>query len=146
MTLEPWLLPTLMSVVLWGVSMFLPGIVIKRLPPFHMTVYSYAFFMIGSLVMQAFYGFNIAFEPRGVLLALAVGVVGGFAQILYNLSLRTSTLTYSVVLTSLYPVVATLLAFFILHETLTPRQIAGLALGIFSLILMVKTGDKKNNG
>jgi drug/metabolite transporter (DMT)-like permease len=97
-------------------------------------------------VLQGFYGFHIDFDMRGALLAMSVGVIGGVAQILYNVSLRTSSMTYSVVITSLYPAVATLLAFFVLGEALTLRQTAGIILGIFSLILMVKASDRTTQG
>jgi drug/metabolite transporter (DMT)-like permease len=50
-----------------------------------------------------------------------------------------------VVITSLYPAVATLLAYLILGEALTVRQVAGIILGIFSLILMVKASDQKTD-
>ncbi len=145
MTSAAWFLPSILAVILWGVSMFLPKLAVRRLPPFHMTIYSYSFFLLGSIALQAFYGFQIGFDLRGAALAMSVGIIGGIAQILYNVSLRVSSMTYSVVITSLYPAVATLLAFFILNEALTVRQIAGIVLGILSLILMVKASDKKTD-
>jgi drug/metabolite transporter (DMT)-like permease len=143
MTIAPWVLPSILSVFLWGISMFLPSLAIKRLPPFHMTIYSYSFFLLGSIILQGFYEFHVGFDMRGSALAAAVGIVGGIAQILYNVSLKSSSMTYSVVVTSLYPVVATLLAYFILGEDLTLRQTAGIILVILSLILMVKASDSK---
>jgi drug/metabolite transporter (DMT)-like permease len=146
MMIAPWLPPSILAVLLWGVSMFLPKLAIRGLPPVHMTIYFSSFFMAGAIVLQGFYGFHVDFDVRGVLLAMTVGVLGGIAQILYNRSLRTSSVTYSVVITSLYPAVATLLAFLILHEALTLRQTAGIILGVFSLILMVKASDRKTEG
>ncbi len=146
MTIAPWLLSSVLSVIFWGVSMFLPKLAVSRLPPFHMTIYSYSFFLFGSIVLQGFYGFHIGFDWRGMALAMSVGVIGGIAQILYNVSLVTSSMTYSVVITSLYPAVATLLAYFTLGEAITLRQTAGIILGILSLILMVKASDKKTDG
>lgn len=141
MSLAPWLFPSILAVLLWGVSMFLPKLAIRRLPAFHMTIYSYSIFMLGAVVLQGFYGFHIDYNPKGVLLAVSVGVLGAVAQIIYNTSLSKSTLAYNVVITSLYPAVATLLAFIMLDETLTLRQVAGIILGICSLILMVKASD-----
>lgn len=143
MSSAPWLLTSILAVVFWGVSMFLPKVAVGRLPPFHMTIYSYSFFLVGCIALQGFYGFHVDFDLQGALLAMSVGVIGGVAQILYNMSLVTSTMTYSVVITSLYPAVATLLAYFILGEALTLRQTAGIILGILSLILMVKASDSK---
>lgn len=141
--MSAWLGPCVLAVVFWGISMFLPKLAIKRLPPFHMTIYSYTFFLIGSVLVQAFYDFKIGFDPFGVSLAVAVGVIGGIAQILYNIALRTSSMTYCVVVTSLYPAVATLLAYIFMDETLTLRQVAGIALGTAAIIFMVKADDRK---
>lgn len=146
MLIVPWLLPSILAVILWGVSMFLPKLAIRRLPPSDMTIYSYSFFLLWSIILQGFYGFHIDWNLRSSLLAMMVGVIGGIAQVLYNISLSASSMTYSVVVTSLYPVPATLLAFSILGEDLTARQIAGLVLGTASLILMVKASDKQTEG
>jgi drug/metabolite transporter (DMT)-like permease len=111
-----------------------------------MTIYSYSFFLVGSIILQGFYGFQIDWNLRSAILAMMVGVIGGIAQVLYNISLQTSSVTYAVVITAIYPAVATLLAFSILGEELTARQIAGLILGFASLILMVKASDKQPEG
>ncbi len=142
----PWVYPSMLAVALWGVSAFLPKLALRQLPPLHMTVYSNCFFLLGCVALQAFYGFHVQFNAHGVLLAVLVGVTGTLAQILYYISLRTNSLTYNVVITSLYPVVATLLAYLFLGETLSARQAAGVALGILSLLLMVKARDRKTEG
>jgi len=143
MSSAPWLLPAILAAVLWGVSVFTPKLAIRRLPPYHMVVYSYGAFLVGAILLQGFYGFHIDYDPKSVLLSLAIGAIGGISQMLFTKSLSVNTLTYSVVITSLYPAVATFLAFIILHEALTLRQAAGIALGICSLILTVKTRDRK---
>ena len=143
MAITPWLLPSMLAVVLWGGSMFLPKLAVRTLPPLHLTVYSAVSFSLAALVMLAFYGFHIDFNPQGVLLAVAVGFLGTIAQILFIVAIRYGSMTYGTVVTSLYPVVATLLAFFVLDEKLTVRQGAGIALGICSLILIVAAGDDK---
>ncbi|MBU6474603.1 MAG: DMT family transporter [Alphaproteobacteria bacterium] len=142
----PWGYPSMLAVVLWGVSAFLPKLALRQLPPLHMTVYSNCFFLLGCVALQAFYGFHVEFNARGVMLAGLVGVSGGTAQLFYNLSLRNNSLTYNVVIASLYPVVATLMAYLFLGETLGARQAAGVALGIVSLLMMVKTSDRKTEG
>src|SRR4051812_4730028 len=103
MQVVPWLLPSILSVLLWGVSMFLPKLAIRRLPPSDMTIYSYSFFLLWSVVLQGFYGFHIDWNLRSAILAMIVGVIGGIAQVLYNISLSTSSMTYSVVITAIYP-------------------------------------------
>ncbi len=144
MTIVPWLLPSILSLVLWGGSIFLPKLAVRTLPPLHLTVYSAVFFALASLIMLAFYGFQVDFDPRGALLAITVGIVGTIAQVMFIIAIRYGSMTYGTVVTSLYPVLATLLAFFILGEKLSGRQAAGIVLGICSLILIVVAGDDKS--
>lgn len=143
MTSAPWLLPAILAAILWGISVFTPKLALRSLPPLQMTLYSYTVFMLGAVVLQGFYDFHIDYDPRSVVLSVSVGVIGAVSQMIYTRSLKNNSVTYSVVITSLYPAVTTVLAFLLLHESLTLRQSAGIALGVCSLILTVKTGDRK---
>jgi len=60
--------------------------------------------------------------------------LGGNAFFL--LAKETDALSVAVVLSSLYPVVTTILAAIFLHERLRPTQIAGVALATVSVPLM----------
>ena len=133
----------MLAVILWGMSMFLPKLAVKTLPPLSMIVYFSVFFLVAAVVMQAFFGFKIDFDIRGILIALGVGISGTIAQLLYIFSIRNGPMSQGMVITSLYPGVSTLLAFFILHEKLSVQQGAGIVLGICSLILMVVACDDK---
>jgi bacterial/archaeal transporter family protein len=137
MSVADWFLPSMVALLLWGGSIFLPKLAVRTLPPLHLAVYSSAFFMLGAVGMLAFYGFELEFDAAGIALAMIIGILGAVAQLMYIFAIRAAPVTYVTVITALYPVVATLLAFILLDEKLTARQAAGILLGICAVILMV---------
>ena len=76
MTIAPWFYPALLALIFFGVSTFLPKLAMGTLSPLHVGVYSNVFFSVGAILMTAFRGFDIGFDLKGVLLSLAIGVVG----------------------------------------------------------------------
>jgi bacterial/archaeal transporter family protein len=91
--------------------------------------------------VELFY-WDLEFELVPVLYAMATGACGTFGQLLYLTALRRGPLTYVSMISSLYPLVATLLAFFILHDPISARQAAGVGLGILSIVILVRANDK----
>lgn len=67
-------------------------------------------------------------SQRADLWGMAAGLLAGGAQLGFLLAARTTLLSVSSVLTSLYPAVTVVLAVAVLRERISPRQAAGLAL------------------
>jgi transporter family protein len=142
MAIEVWFLPSVIALTIWGVTGFLSKIALKSLPPLHLLVYGALFFLTTALLVQVFYG-GPEFHVQGVTLALCVGAAGSVGQLMFLLALRDGPLTYVSMISSLYPLIATILAFVLLGEPLTPRQMAGVAMGIFAIVLLVVSRDKQ---
>ena len=142
MTIETWVLPSMVALSIWGVTAFLPKLTLRTLTPLHTIVYNSFFFLITVGVVQLFFG-GPEFQLRGALFAMATGACGTFGQLLYLTALKRGPLTYVSMISSLYPLVATLLAFLILHEPMSPRQCAGVVLGLSSIVLLVVSSDKR---
>jgi drug/metabolite transporter (DMT)-like permease len=70
----------------------------------------------------------------GLLLIVGLGDLGG--NVFFLLSKHADAFALAVVLSSLYPVVTTILAVVFLHERLRPTQVAGIALATVSVALM----------
>lgn len=141
MSIEPWFPPATATLVLWGIMMFLPKLAVRNLPPLHLAVYSAFFSLVAAFGLTASRGFELEFDGKGVVLAVCIGILGRLGGIMYLIAIRNGPMTYGAVITSLYPVITAALSFFILHETLTMRQMAGIVLGICSLVLMVMAHD-----
>ena len=142
MVIEVWLLPSILALLVWGVTGFLSKIALRGLPPLHLLVYGSVFFLLSAVLVQLFYG-GLEFNRTGVLLAICIGAAGSFGQLLFLVALRDGPLTYVSMISSLYPLVATVLAVLVLSEPISPRQAAGIALGIASIILLVVARDKQ---
>lgn len=142
MVIQIWLLPSILALLVWGVTGFLSKIALRGLPPLHLLVYGSLFFLLSAVVVQLFYG-GLEFDRRGALLAVCVGAAGSFGQLLFLIALRDGPLTYVSMISSLYPLVATVLALLILSEPISPRQGAGISLGIASIVLLVVARDKQ---
>ncbi|MCK5517786.1 MAG: DMT family transporter [Alphaproteobacteria bacterium] len=143
MTIAPWLLPSILIFVLWGVQIFLPKLAVRTLPPLHLIVYESGFFFLGAIGMLVFRGESLEFNSVGVFIAVSTGFLSTLGALLFFFAIRYGSITYGAVVTSLYPVVATMLAFFVLDEKLTLWQITGIILGICALILMAVADDDK---
>lgn len=142
MVIEVWLLPSLLALFIWGLTGFLNKIALRGLPPLHLLVYGSIFFLLSSCVVQLFYG-GLDFDAKGVVLALGVGAAGSVGQLMFLIALRDGPLTFVSMISSLYPLVATLLAYVFLSEPISLRQGAGIVLGIASIVLLVVARDKQ---
>lgn len=136
-----WLPPSLLTLVLWGVAVFLPKLAVRTMAPLHLTVYSAFFSLLSSVALLAFFGFRLDFQLMGAAVAVLIGVMGMSGWILYVFSLQRGSANGAVALTSLYPAIAALLAYAVLDERLRGVQVAGIALGTAALALLVLAGE-----
>ena len=131
-----------MALCIWGVTVFLPKIILRDMKPLHMIVFGNFFFLLTAVFVQALYGFDLQFSVKGFSLAIISGICGSLGQIFFLRALKRGPVSYVVLVSALYPVVATLLAFVILHEPLSARQCCGVLLGLCAIVLLVLAKDK----
>jgi DME family drug/metabolite transporter len=97
-------------------------------------------FALGALLLTPLFftqDFTWLAEPRGVVVALHLGIVTvAFAYALFAEALRTTPVATAVTLTLGEPLTATLLGVFVLHESLTPLAIAGVAFLLVGLVVL----------
>lgn len=141
MAIQSWLPFAVLALIGWGMTAFLPKLALKALLPRHVIVYHAVFFLCGVSLLQFFYG-GPEFQMQGVLLALATGFCGILGQLVYLEALKRGPLMYVSMISSLYPLVAAVLAYAILRTPLTLQQGAGITLGIASIVLLVVANDK----
>lgn len=142
MSTEAWFLPALMALCIWGVTVFLPKIILRDMKPLHMIVFGNFFFLGTAIVVLALYGFDLQFTAKGFGLALISGICGALGQIFYLRALKHGPVSYVVLVSALYPVVATLLAFTVLREPLSARQACGVAMGLCAIVMLVTAKDE----
>ncbi len=129
----------------WGVGMFTAKFPVDRLGWYYQSMWvsvsNAVVLAAGALLFRSVapnapaMGFN-ALDRRGLLQSAAVGlafIVGGLA---FNKAVTHERVSLVVAVTSVYPIVSAILAWLVLKETLSPRQIGGLVLVVAGLILV----------
>ena len=134
--MKEWLLPTLGTVVLWGLWGFFPKITTQYIDPQSAIVYE----VLGGILLAAIalFVFNVQLNtnPTGIALAIATGTLGFTGAYLFLTAVSKGPVTLISTVSALYPVVSIFLATIFLHETVTLRQGVGIALAILAVILV----------
>lgn len=141
MGIEIWFMPALIALTLNGVTTFLPKLTLKSLNILDVVVYSCFFFVLTALAIQPFYK-GIEFDGPGVAIAMLTGISGTIGQLLYLFAVRSGPVTRVSMVSALYPLVSTLLAFGILREPLSTLQMVGVILGIASIMLLMRAKEE----
>ena len=136
-----WFIPASVTLFVWGLTAFLPKLLLRNMQPLYMIVYNCFFFFLTSCAIQAVFWDGFEFEFKGVMLAMATGACGTLGQWFYLIALQRGPLTYASMISSLYPAVATLLALVFLPDPITLREGAGIVLGLASIITLVLASD-----
>ncbi len=136
-----WFIPASVALFVWGLTAFLPKLLLRNMQPLHMIVYNCFFFFLTACAVQAVFWNEFEFETKGVILAMATGACGTLGQVFYLIALQRGPVTYVSMISSLYPGVATLLAFLVLPDPISLREGIGVTLGLASIIMLVLASD-----
>lgn len=79
--------------------------------------------------------FTLNLDIRGVIYAALVGVPSAVASLFLFLALSKGNVSVMGTITALYPIITIIMAYFILKDTITFRQIIGLMLALVAIVL-----------
>jgi len=133
-----WFGFSLMALGLWGIWGFLSKVATQHLPSPAVYLLSISGHLAVIGYLGATGGLAIPWQPTGVAVALAAGVCMAFGLLGFFQALAAGTAAVVVPLTALYPVVTVILSWAVLHETPTPRHLAGIALALAAVWLLSK--------
>lgn len=138
--MEPWLVLSVMVVVLWG----LWGLALKYASLNLEWQYVYVASALGAFLVYA--TITLALTLTGKLshvsdykslgIALLGGLMGALGGLMLIIALRLAEASIVVPLTSIYPAVTVALSIALLGESATARKIAGVILAIIAVILL----------
>jgi transporter family protein len=131
-----WLLNSLVALVCFGFWAFLPKIAVRYISPKSAVVYEVLGVFAAGCVFFLAVGKSIDTDVRGILPALATGVLGTVGFLCYLHALTAGSVSVVATLTALYPALTIVLAAAFLRENITLRQVAGMGLAIVSVILL----------
>lgn len=134
--MKEWVLPSLGTVVLWGLWGFIPKITTRYIDPKSAIVYE----VLGGILLAAIALFvfrvEVDLNPKGAALAVATGTLGFTGAYLFLTAVSKGPVILVSTVSALYPVVSIFLAASILHETVSLQQGVGIALAILAVILI----------
>ena len=134
--MRPWLLPTLLTLLAWGLWAFLPKIATKYIDPQSAIVYQALGGLMVGLVVLVSLKFQVQFNIPGFTLSLAIGILGFFGAYMYLVAVSRGPLSLVAPITALYPMFAILLGLIFLNESITIKQAAGIGLSLVAIYLI----------
>lgn len=127
-----WLRPSLLALFFWGLWGFLTKLCAEKVPWQTMMVLFAIYTLLGGLAAG-----SIKFKLDAWHLAGAgAGLAGALGFVYFFLALSRGPASVVIPITSLYVVLASLLAFVLLTEPLTLRKVLGVLSGIIAVILL----------
>ena len=134
--MKAWLLPTILTLLAWGLWAFLPKLATKYIDPQSAIIYQVLGGVLVGLVVLFSLKFQVQFNIPGFTLSLAIGILGFFGAFMYLVAVSKGPLTLVAPITALYPMFAILLGLIFLQETISIRQAAGIGLSLVAIYLI----------
>ena len=134
--MKDWVLPTILTLLAWGLWAFLPKLATKYIDPQSAMVYQALGGVLVGLVMLISLKFQVQFNIPGFTLSLAIGILGFFGAFMYLVAVSRGPLTLVAPVTALYPMIAILLGIIFFQEALSIKQGIGIALSLVSIYLI----------
>lgn len=134
--MKDWVLPTILTLFVWGFWAFLPKIAIRYIDPYSAMVYQALGGILVGLGVLIALKFKVQFNIPGFSYGLAIGLLGFFGAFMYLVAVSRGPLALVAPLTALYPVLAIILSFVFLHEAVSLKQGIGIALSLVAIFLI----------
>ncbi len=134
MKTQPWFIPAVSALVLWGVWGLFQKLATNQMPTRNLFSSFGAFTVV--LIMAAIIRFPQQVNFEGTFFAVLAGVCSSLGGLLFLQAMSRGEAAVIITFTALYPVVSVILSFIILHETITLKQGIGIVLALFSMVLL----------
>ncbi|MGA8573903.1 MAG: EamA family transporter [Desulfobaccales bacterium] len=133
-----WLGYSLIALGLWGLWGFFCKVATLELPP----VAAYLLSIAGHLAVIGYLAgtgsLAIPWQAAGVAAGLGAGLCMAFGLLFFFKAMAGGTAAAVVPVTALYPLVTVILSWTLLHESVTLRHVAGVALALTAVWLLSK--------
>jgi transporter family protein len=131
-----WLLVALLTLALWGVWGVITRVASTTLGWRETTAIAAIGHMATAIIFIVLSRPSLAPQGLPYIFAMLAGALGFAGAFTFYVALNLNPSSVVVVVTSLYPLVTMFLAFILLGETLSTRQLVGAALAIIALVLI----------
>ncbi len=134
---QTWLVFAVLTFFCWGISDFLPKIATNLIGPKSAYLYeSIGRVLVGLIILVMFLNFKPDFTQKGFWISFIGGILGGLGMLFFFMAAKHGNISKVVMFTALYPVFTVVLAYFILKEPVSGKQLAGIATALVALGLL----------
>jgi bacterial/archaeal transporter family protein len=131
-----WMTCSIAATFLYGMWGVLSKMASNRIGYKSLFVYDCLVFVIGGLVVLYRNGFKLETSPGGIIYSLLYGATGMIATFLFIIAVSKGKASLVTAITAVYPCVTILLAMIIFREAVTAKQVCGILLSIFGVVLI----------
>ena len=134
--MQSWLTASLISFLVFGLWGFFPKLAVQYIAPRSALFWEVVgATLVGAGILISLHG-RPEMQPRGILFALLTGIAGMTGTLFFFIAARHGKISLVVSITALYPIITILLAWLLLGEQLTPRQLCGMLSALVAIFLL----------
>jgi len=136
MMMKDWLGNALAALLCWGLWAFFPKLSLRYITPASSVFYEAVGVIFTGMAVVWLLGPRLEGNFQGAMYALLTGVFGTIGLYFFFTAVKTGPISVISSLTAMYPVVTVILAVLVLHESIKPRQVAGIVLALVAAGLL----------
>ena len=137
MTAQPWMMPAVMTLLMWGVWAFLPKLVAGQdVSPNVFIFYDALGGVVLAIIMLFVLKFQVAVPVKVGSIAIIASICGFGGVFFYFIALSKGNVAIVVSITALYPIITIILSRIFLGEVISGKQMIGMALAMVAIFLI----------
>ena len=131
-----WLSAAFLSLFSFGLWGFFTKLTVVHIDSRSALIYQTLGVLVIGVVTLSLMNFKPATDAKGLLYAVLTGVAYGIGCLFYFIAASKGKIVTVVTLTALYPLVTIVLAYLLLKEAVSLRQVTGICMALASILLM----------
>jgi transporter family protein len=131
-----WLSAAFLALFSFGIWGFFTKMAVLHIDSKSALIYQTAGVMVVGVITLGFMNFKPATDIRGISYATITGIAYGIGCLFYFIAASKGKIITVVTLTALYPLIAILLAYWLLNEMVSIKQCLGIARAFVAILLM----------
>jgi transporter family protein len=131
-----WLTPSLIALFSFGLWGLFTKLSVEYIDFKSAIIYQTLGVMVVGIIGLGLVGFKPAADTKGFSYAVLTGAAYGQGCLFYFIAASKGKIITVVTLTALYPLITIVLAYYLLNEAVSLRQLVGIGLAMVSILLM----------
>lgn len=134
--MHDWILSAVCALLLWGIAAFMPKLAVSDIGPHNLLFFQIIGTALMAVPLFTYLGPKGAAFSGGSLFGILTGMATIGGSLFYLIAINKGKVSAVIGITALYPVVTILLAFLVLREPMTLKQICGMMMSLGAILLI----------